>query len=50
MKTPQRHVAAPLALIGILALALAALAFVPSASLSHAAATTVAYWVFIAHG
>lgn len=41
-----RHAGAPLTLVALLGLALLALAFVPIAPITHASASTLAYWVF----
>ncbi|MHB8432324.1 MAG: hypothetical protein ACYC8W_10035 [Candidatus Tyrphobacter sp.] len=45
----NRYAIAPLALVAIMALALLALAFVPTAPIAHASANTLAYWVFYGH-
>ena len=45
----NRYAVAPLALVAIMGLALLALAFVPTAPVAHANASTLAYWVFSGH-
>ena len=45
----KRYAVAPLTLVAIMGLALLALAFVPTAPIEHANASTLAYWVFYGH-